>query len=48
MFTVNTLGTQFDMKVDNESVFDNNWNGKWEAKIAKHTQLERGVQQSVS
>ena len=36
IFAVNTLGTQTDERVSNESVFDMNWDANWEAKIKKH------------
>ena len=36
IFAVNTLGTQTDERVSNESVFDMSWDAKWEAKIKKH------------
>ena len=36
IFAINTLGTQTDERVSNESVFDMSWDAKWEAKIKKH------------
>ena len=36
VFAVNTLGTQTDERVSNESVFDMSWDTKWEAKIQKY------------
>ena len=36
IFAVNTLGTQTDERVSNESVFDMSWDAQWEAKINKH------------
>ena len=36
VFAINTLGTQTDERVSNESVFDMSWDAKWEAKIKKH------------
>ena len=36
IFAVNTLGTQTDERVSNESVFDMSWDANWEAKIKKH------------
>ena len=37
IFAVNTLGTQADERVGNESVFDMSWDAKWEAKVKKHS-----------
>ena len=37
IFAVNTLGTQADERVGNESVFDMSWDAKWDAKVKKHT-----------
>ena len=36
IFAVNTLGTQADERVGNESVFDMSWDAKWEAKVKKY------------
>ena len=36
IFAVNTLGTQADERVGNESVFDMSWDAKWDAKVKKH------------
>ena len=36
IFAINTLGTQTDERVGNESVFDMSWDAKWEAKVKKH------------
>lgn len=36
IFAINTLGTQADERVGNESVFDMSWDAKWEAKVKKH------------
>ena len=36
VFAINTLGTQMDERVGNESVFDMSWDAKWESKIKKH------------
>ena len=36
IFAVNTLGTQADERVGNESVFDMSWDAKWEVKVKKH------------
>ncbi len=36
IFAINTLGTQADERVGNESVFDMSWDAKWEAKVRKH------------
>ena len=37
IFAVNTLGTQADERVGNESVFDMSWDAKWDAKVKKHS-----------
>ena len=37
IFAINTLGTQADERVGNESVFDMSWDAKWEAKVKKHS-----------
>ena len=37
IFAINTLGTQTDERVGNESVFDMSWDAKWEAKVKKHS-----------
>ena len=36
VFGINTLGTQMDERVSNESVFDLSWDAKWESKIKKY------------
>ena len=36
IFAINTLGTQTDERVGNESAFDMSWDAKWEAKVKKH------------
>ena len=36
IFAINTLGTQTDERVGNESVFDMSWDAKWEAKVKKN------------
>ena len=36
IFAINTLGTQADERVGNESAFDMSWDAKWEAKVKKH------------
>ena len=36
IFAINTLGTQADERVGNESVIDRSWDAKWEAKVKKH------------
>ena len=36
IFAINTLGTQADERVGNESVFDMSWDAKWEAKVKKN------------
>jgi hypothetical protein len=36
IFAINTLGTQTDERVGNESVFDMSWDAKWDAKVKKN------------
>lgn len=36
VFAVNTLGTQTDERISNESVFDLSWDAKWQAKVKKN------------
>jgi len=36
IFGVNTLGTQMDQRVSNESAFTMAWNASWEAQVGKH------------
>ena len=36
VFAINTLGTQMDERIGNESVFDMSWDAKWEGKIKKY------------
>ena len=36
VLAVNTLGTQMDQRVSNESKFDPAWNANWEAKVQKN------------
>ncbi len=36
VFAVNTLGTQMDQKISDESNFDQRWDAKWEAKVKKN------------
>ncbi len=37
IFAINTLGTQADERVGNESVFDMSWDARWEAKVKKYS-----------
>ena len=36
VLAVNTLGTQMDQRISNESKFDPAWNANWEAKVQKN------------
>ena len=36
IFAINTLGTQADERVGNESAFDMSWDAKWDAKVKKN------------
>lgn len=36
VFGINTLGTQMDQRVSNESVFELSWNATWESKVKKN------------
>ena len=36
VFATNTLGTQMDERISNESVFDMSWDAGWESRVSKH------------
>ncbi len=36
VFATNTLGTQMDQRISNESVFDMSWDAVWESRVRKH------------